>query len=78
MDSTQLARRRRTLNRKLLGLTAINLLIFAAWAALRAHGAPNSNIVIGLLVLTLLTWTGLIIALGRRCSFWMQFQRHRT
>jgi hypothetical protein len=77
MDSAQL-KQRRTLNRNFLGLTAINLLIFVAWAALWAREATDSNIVLALLVLTLLTWAGLIITLGRRLFFWMQFERSHT
>lgn len=41
MNSTQLTQQRHTLNRKLQGFTAVNLLVFGAWAALRAHGAPG-------------------------------------
>jgi hypothetical protein len=66
---------RKSINRSLLLITALNCLIFLAWFWLRSTGIKDRQIVFGLLALTILTWAGLLAALIFRLRFWLKHER---
>ncbi len=66
---------RARINRSLLLITVLNCLVFLTWFWLRSTGIKDRQIVFGLLALTILTRTGLLVVLIYRLRFWLKHER---
>lgn len=75
-DNNQEIRSKRSkLNLQILGLTAIHLLLLASWVGLSRVSRLSPRILLGLLILTALTWLWLIVTASRRFVLWNDHER---
>ncbi|ASU38929.1 hypothetical protein hmeg3_11965 [Herbaspirillum sp. meg3] len=75
----EMIRAKRTkLNLQILGLTAIHLLLLTSWVGLSRLNHRSPRMLLGLLILTALTWLWLVVTASRRFGLWRKCEQEHT